>query len=303
MFWNYAGHPVIATHRDFVNIFATNDSFPHTCSHDSTLNAADLDEIRKQIDESASQESFETALVKKNWINKVVESVQPHPFSEEMVLVHNPTLKSGKVSRQGPFLYKPAPVDLDDDDNRAYDILCLENEVAEVFAMAHSSGKVDICIALDRPTGRWSLPSKPKTRGTYGLDDDDEEERLPEVSVYESVDLGLLKVFATTSTSSGGAYGLTETRMGIVNRPVLAADPMYGDTFYIYHEAGAHCISIRPWLDELTAIYESGSSGQQHIALMNKFFTSKIKSAVGSVVNTRPTKARYHARPMTCFWF
>lgn len=272
----------------------TNDSFPHTCSHDSTLNAADLDEIRKQIDDSASQEPLETALVKNNWINKVVESAQPHPFSEEMVLVQNPTLKSGKVSRQGPFLYKPAPIDLDDDDNRAYDILCLENEVAEVFAMAHSSGKVDICIALDRPTGRWSLPSKPKTRGTYGLDDDDDdnEERLPEVSVYESVDLGLLKVFATTSTSPGGAYGLTETRMGIVNRPVLAADTMYGDTFYIYHEAGAHCISIRPWLDELTAIYESGSSSQEHIALMNKFFASKIKSAVGSVVNTRPTKAR-----------
>ncbi|KAF9139854.1 hypothetical protein BGX30_007386 [Mortierella sp. GBA39] len=260
---------------------------PQTC----TLNAADLDEIRNQIDESASQESFETASVKKNWINKVVESVQPHPFSEEIVLVQNPILKSGKVSRQGPFLYKPAPIDLDDDDNRAYDILCLENEVAEVLAMAHSSGKVDICIALDRPTGRWSLPSKPKTRGTYGLDDDDEEEeRLPEVSVYESVDLGLLKVFATTSTSSSGAYGLTETRMGIVNRPVLVADTMYGDTFYIYHEAGAHCISIRPWLDELTAIYESGSNSQQHIALMNKFFVSKIKSAVGSVANTRPTK-------------
>ncbi|KAH7032466.1 nuclear pore component-domain-containing protein [Linnemannia elongata] len=262
---------------------------PQTC----TLNATDLDEIRKQIEESASQESPETALVKKNWINKVVESIQPHPFSEEMVLVQNPSLKSGKVSRQGPFLYKPAPIDLDDDDNRAYDILCLENEVAEVIAMAHSSGKVDICIALDRPTGRWSLPSKPKTRGTYGLDDDDDddEERLPEVSVYESVDLGLLKVFATSSASSGGAYGLTETRMGIVNRPVLVADTMYGDTFYIYHEAGAHCISIRPWLDELTAIYESGSSNQQHIALMNKFFASKIKSAVGSVVNTRPTKA------------
>ncbi|KAF9130722.1 hypothetical protein BG015_003966 [Linnemannia schmuckeri] len=260
---------------------------PQTCM----LNVADLDEIRKQVDESASQESFDTALVKKNWINKVVESIQPHPFSEDMVLVQNPALKSGKVSRQGPFLYKPAPIDLDDDDNRAYDILCLENEVAEVFAMAHSSGKVDICIALDRPTGRWSLPSKLKTRGTYGLDDDDEEERLPEVSVYESVDLGLLKVFATTSTSSGGAYGLMETRMGIINRPVLVADTMYGDTFYIYHEAGAHCISIRPWLDELTAIYESGSSSQQHVALMNKFFQSKIKSAVGSVVNTRPTKA------------
>lgn len=258
------------------------------------MNAADLDEIRRQIDECASQESFETTMVKKNWINKVVESVQPHPFAAEMVLVQNPALKSGKVARQGPFLYKPAPIDLDDDDNRAYDILCLENEVAEVFAMAHSSGKVDICIALDRPTGSWSLSSKQRSRGAYALDDDDDddEETLPEVSVYESVDLGLLKIFATSSTSSGGAYGLTETRMGIVNRPVLVADTMYGDTFYIYHEAGAHCISIRPWLDELTAIYESGSSAEQRAAQMNRFFESKIKSAVGSVVNTRPTKER-----------
>ncbi|KAG0260009.1 hypothetical protein BGZ95_004539 [Linnemannia exigua] len=259
---------------------------PQTCVMEET----DLDEIRHEIEESASEDYFETAWIKKNWITKVTESVERHPFADDLVIVQNPTLRSGKASRQGPFLYKPAPVELDDDDNRAYDILCLENEVAEVFAMAHSSGKVDICIALDRPSGHWSLPSKPKGRGAYGLDND-EDQTLPEVCVYESVDLGLLKVFATTTTPPGGGYGLTETRMGIPNRPALVADTMYGDTFFVYHEAGAHCISIRPWLDELTAIYESGSSSQQHAAQMNKFFASKIKSVVGSVLNTRPTKA------------
>ncbi|KAK3812545.1 MAG: nuclear pore component-domain-containing protein [Linnemannia gamsii] len=259
---------------------------PQAC----VMEEADLDEIRNEIEESASEDYFETAWIKKNWIAKVTESVERHPFADDLVIVQNPALRSGKVSRQGPFLYKPAPVELDDDDNKAYDILCLENEVAEIFAMAHSSGKVDICIALDRPSGHWSLPAKPRSRGAYGLDDD-EDKTLPEVCVYESVDLGLLKVFATTTTPPGGGYGLTETRMSIPNRPALVADTMYGDTFFVYHEAGAHCISIRPWLDELTAIYESGSSSQQHAARMNKFFASKIKSVVGSVLNTRPTRA------------
>ncbi|KAF9902043.1 hypothetical protein EC991_005399 [Linnemannia zychae] len=254
------------------------------------MEKADLDEIRDQIEESASEESAEIAWVKKNWITKVTESAQSHPFADALVIVQNPTLRTGQVSRQGPFLYKPAPIELDDDDNRAYDILCLENEAAEVLVMAHSSGKVDICIALDRPTGHWTLPPKANVRGTFGLGDD-ENYLLPEVCVYESIDLGLLKVFATTTTPPGGGYGLTETRMSIPNRPALVADTMYGDTFFIYHEAGAHCVSIRPWLDELTAIYKSGSNSQQYGALMDKFFSSKIKSVVGTVVNTRPTKA------------
>ncbi|KAG0216036.1 hypothetical protein BGX33_000557 [Mortierella sp. NVP41] len=258
---------------------------PQSC----LLRAADLSEIRRQISESTQDGSLEAALVKQEWINKVIDSAQPHPFSEVMVMVQNPDLKSAKVSRQGPFLYQPTPIDLDDDDNRPYDILCLENEAAEVIAMAHSSGKVDICIAIDRPTGHWLLPRKLRSNGTYALDDDEEEDELPVVSVYESVDLGLLKVFATTTASPG--YGLGEKRMSIPNRPVLVADTMYGDTFYIYHEAGAHCISIRPWLDELTAIYESAGNSAEQDARINKFYDSNIKSVVGSVVNTRPTKA------------
>ncbi|KAF9930478.1 hypothetical protein FBU30_000450 [Linnemannia zychae] len=255
---------------------------PQSC----LLKKADLDEIRKEINENDSQESFDQALMSKTWIDKVVESIQPHPFAADTVIVQNPAQMTCRASRQGPFLYKPAPIELNDDDNRAYDILCLENDAAEVFAMAYSSGRVDICIALDRPTGKWSLSHKPRNQGF----DNAENNALPEMSVYESIDLGLLKIFATTNTSSSGTYGLTETRMGISNRPVLVADPMYGDTFYIYHEAGVHCISIRPWMDELIFIKESKAGSEQHIALMNKFYASKAKSSIGTVINTRPTK-------------
>ncbi|KAF9204316.1 hypothetical protein BGZ49_005441 [Haplosporangium sp. Z 27] len=259
------------------------------------LDASDLDDIHYQLGRHHANDDEATELdqVKREWLESLLETRQSHPFSDEIVAVQNPVLKLAEVARQGPFLYQPAPIELEDDDNKAYDILSLEAEAAEILVVAHSSGKVDICIAVDRPMPRWTLPKRLKSNGVFADDDNLEDDELPTVSVYESVDLGLLKVFGTSASSSAGGYSFQEKRMGIVNHPVLAADPLYGDTFYIYHEAGAHCISIRPWLEELSRIYQAAS--QRVVAGLDarvtKFYGSKIKSSVGCIVTTRPTKS------------
>ncbi|KAF9358550.1 hypothetical protein BGX26_001494 [Mortierella sp. AD094] len=259
------------------------------------LDASDLDDIRFQLGRHAVNDSEATELdqVKKEWLESLLETRHAHPFSDEVVAVQNPVLRVAKVARQGPFLYQPAPIELEDDDNKANDILSLEAEAAEILVVAHSSGKVDVCIAVDRPTPRWALPKRLRNNGKFADEDVDEDDELPTVSVYESIDLGLLKVFATSVPSSAGGYSFQEKRMSIPNHPVLAADPLYGDTFYIYHEAGAHCVSIRPWLEELSRIYQAAS--QRVVAGLDarvtKFYGSKIKSNVGCIVTTRPTKS------------
>ncbi|KAF9179505.1 hypothetical protein BGZ50_006876 [Haplosporangium sp. Z 11] len=263
---------------------------PGTC----LLDASVLDEIRSkmEIEETELDESKELKALKKEWLESLLENAQPHPFSDEVVIVQNPELKYGKVARQGPFLFQPVPIELDDDDNKAYDILCLETEAADVLVMAYSCGKVDVCIAVDRPSARWELERRLRDDGTYadsGMEPDEDDP--PVLSVYESIDLGILKVFGVSS-SSGPGYGLVDRRLGIMNRPVLVPDAMYGDTFYIYHETGAHCVSIRPWLDELTGIYDAASRGVVTglDARVSKFYEAKVKSNVGCVVNTRPLK-------------
>lgn len=261
------------------------------------LDIADVQDIRSHLEspEAFSGESTAQQSIRKKWLLELQAGVRSHPFSDEIVIAKSPSLKQGKALRQGPFLYQPAPIELDDDDNRAYDILCLETEATDILVIAHSSGRVDISIVLDRPSPRWGLPQQPKSG--YGLadDDDDDEDDLPVVGMYESLDLGLLKVFGSTTVTKSGAHGLQEARLCISNHPVLVADSMYGDTFYVYHEMGAHCISIRPWLGTLMQIYEdlnknpASDVGSQLAA----FYKASVKSDMGSVVTTRPTRSRY----------
>lgn len=260
-----------------------------------------MQEIRSHLESSEAfpGESTIQQSIRKNWLLDLKAGIRSHPFSDEIVIAKNPSLGQGKALRQGPFLYQPAPIELDDDDNRAYDILCLETEATDILAIAHSSGRVDISIVLDRPSPRWGLPRQPKSG--YGLadddddDDDDDEDDLPVVGMYESLDLGLLKVFGSTTVTKSGAHGLQEARLCISNHPVLVADSMYGDTFYVYHEMGAHCISIRPWLGTLTQIYEELEKNptMDVESQLSAFYKASVKSDMGSIVTTRPTRSRY----------
>ncbi|KAF9216317.1 hypothetical protein BGZ59_010191 [Podila verticillata] len=273
------------------DIFMMCPVMPETC----LLDIVDVQDIRSHLEspEAFSGESTAQQSIRKKWLLELQAGVRSHPFSDEIVIAKSPSLKQGKALRQGPFLYQPAPIELDDDDNRAYDILCLETEATDILVIAHSSGRVDISIVLDRPSPRWGLPQQP--RSGYGLadEDDDDEDDLPIVGMYESLDLGLLKVFGSTTVTKSGAHGLQEAGLCISNHPVLVADSMYGDTFYVYHEMGAHCISIRPWLGTLTQIYEdlnknpASDVGSQLAA----FYKASVKSDMGSVVTTRPTRS------------
>ncbi|KAF9428188.1 hypothetical protein BGZ76_002025 [Entomortierella beljakovae] len=260
------------------------------------LDVSDLDDIRFQLEKHHLINSTDTTdlqQVRKDWLESLLETRQAHPFSDEVVELRNPVLRFAEVALQGPFLFQPAPIELEDDDNKASDILSLDTEAAEILAIAHSCGKVDICIAVDRPEPRWTLPKRLKSNGSLGDDGTEDEDDLPTLSVYESIDLGLLKTFGTSSSSIAGGYSFQEKRLSIPNHPVLMADPLYGDIFYVYHEVGAHCVSIRPWLEELTRIYQAAS--QRVVAGLDgrvtKFYDAKIKSRIGCIVTTRPTKS------------
>ncbi|KAG0247002.1 hypothetical protein BGX31_000032 [Mortierella sp. GBA43] len=276
---------------------------PQNC----VLKISDLESIREQIEGKTHHGRTQDKLysLEKQWLADLLESVQSHPISDEVVIVRNPLLKNAKVARQGPFLYRPAPIEPDDDDNRAYDILALETDTTGILALAYSSGKVDICITVDPPSPQWAFLGKTRKSGTYALDDEEDgndsdgdgqkenEDQLPTLSVYETIDLGILKIFGTSNSSRTGGYSLVESRMSIANHPVLVADSMYNDIFYVYHDTGAHYVLVKPWLDELTGIYEAASQGSvtgldSRIA---KFYNSRTKSIVGCIVTTRPTKA------------
>lgn len=95
------------------------------------------------------------------------------PSSTRLVPVHAPRTLVGKVSRQGPFLLQPAPLDLkdspggdatdiayltlgsafaDDDDEAS-----VSSERLGVVVIGYQDGRVDVCLDVEKIEARWDV--------------------------------------------------------------------------------------------------------------------------------------------------
>lgn len=71
---------------------------------------------------------------------------------------------------------------------------------------------------------------------------------------------------------------------------VLVADPLYEDTFYAYHSAGVHAVSVNKWaqsLGKITTNYEAGQSQESRSAL-EAWFKEKATSEVRLLIDSSP---------------
>ncbi|KAF9973191.1 hypothetical protein BGZ73_003602 [Actinomortierella ambigua] len=218
------------------------------------------------------------------WVEALLDSAEASDETNETYLVRRPTFKHGEAARKGPYLLQPAPKELDDDDNRACDILSVEAGLADLIGVAHSCGKVDIFVSLEQPEGDW-------TSNTYHLSEADDDD-LPSLFAYESIDLGLLSIFGSAKlTPKKFGYGLEENRLTIANHPMLVADEVCDDTIYVYHATGAHRILFQPWFENLKKALVAVSEQRQvgAVSPLSQFFNAKAQSKVSTLVNTRPT--------------
>ncbi|KAF9158809.1 hypothetical protein DFQ26_007216 [Actinomortierella ambigua] len=219
------------------------------------------------------------------WVGALLDSAEASDGTNECYLVRRPPFKHDDVARKGPYLLQPAPAELDDDDNRACDILSIEAGLADLIAVAHSSGKVDIFVSLEQPEGDW-------TSSLYNLSETDDGDDLPSLFAYESIDLGLLAIFGSAKLAPKKfGYGLQENRLTIANHPMLVADEVCDDTIYVYHATGAHRILFQPWIENLKEALMAASEQRQAGAAspLLQFFSVKTQSKVSTLVNTRPT--------------
>lgn len=191
---------------------------------------------------------------------------------------------------QGPFLLKPAPVELcDERESVACDIMWswLSDESADTqpptaaavtgvaaLSIVGHDGRVDVALLFESVEAGWDAPSskrrsaarrqsKPPKTNRYGLSDTEDEadefealsledpQELPSLLIYETIDLGLLDTALDSGVSSqSAASDLLLSRMAS-NRPSFVRDPLYGDTLYVYHAFGAHCLGFATWVPKL----------------------------------------------------
>ncbi|CDR99741.1 uncharacterized protein SPSC_02573 [Sporisorium scitamineum] len=189
---------------------------------------------------------------------------------------------------QGPFLLRPAPVELcAERESAACDILWswLTDESADVqpaaavtgvaaLSIVGHDGRVDVALLFEPVEAAWDAPlssrrstarrqSKPPKTNRYGLSDTEDEadefealtlehpEELPSLLIYETIDLGLLDTALDNGISSQPAASDLLLSKVASNKPSFVRDPLYGDTLYVYHAFGAHCLGFATWVPKL----------------------------------------------------
>ncbi|KAF8592657.1 hypothetical protein K439DRAFT_1650279 [Ramaria rubella] len=188
------------------------------------------------------------------------------PSTSRSVPISAPSIVRSPPMRQGPFLFQPAPRELEGLGGNATDLLYInvegtsslhaEEEGNEerlgVLALAYSDGKVDICLDVEKVEALWES-SRHSSADVSACD-------LPMVAVYETIDLGLVSILSQLTTSEPVSW-LGNQQTGSTNllellhynHPVFVSDPIYQDSIYIYHSFGVHCLNMSRWLQPLAS--------------------------------------------------
>lgn len=97
-------------------------------------------------------------------------------------------------------------------------------------------------------------------------------------AVYETVDLGLISMLKTRSSSTESLLDLLQA-----NHPVIFLDPVHDDTIYIYHAFGVHSLEFGDLLRSLAmALRADDDDG----ASLNNALEKSVGTHVSPILST-----------------
>lgn len=97
-------------------------------------------------------------------------------------------------------------------------------------------------------------------------------------AVYETIDLGILSMLKTASSSTNSLLDLLQT-----NHPVILPDPIHDDTIYIYHAFGVHSLEFGDLLRNLaTALRADDDDG----ATLKSALEKSVGTHVSPILST-----------------
>ncbi|KAG9317592.1 hypothetical protein JVU11DRAFT_1800 [Chiua virens] len=141
-------------------------------------------------------------------------------------------------------------------------------------------------IRMGKQMFTWML-RKLKLDGRVNRKEDNE---LPMFAVYETIDLGLVSMLQTPSSSTEPLLDLLQA-----NHPVILPDPIHDDTIYIYHAFGVHSLEFGELLDSLaTALRADDDDGAGLSCMLEK----EVGTRVSTILNTFSVQRRY-SNPIT----
>ncbi|TIB92557.1 hypothetical protein E3Q18_02288 [Wallemia mellicola] len=169
------------------------------------------------------------------WLNAVVKQIK---LGEENIAGFkcNPPRATGSLLRQGPYLVQPAPTD-EEYESDASDILIIRPKdcPVDIFVVAFTDGRVDICLEVVKAEGRWSS-------------------KAVSTNICMKMDLIILQESHATPPIISTYESIKILQSHDFGYPTLSKDPIYEDTIYISHAEGVHALVFKPWLDELDQV-------------------------------------------------
>ena len=184
-----------------------------------------------------------------------------------------------------------------------------------ILVMAYRDGKVDVCLEVEKPEARFVGEKGRKARaaangavvlrrkgfGASALDEDDDEDEhvddgdeddLPTLAVYESIDLGLAAELNPNEDDE------LAVRAGLKhNAPRLVCDPLYPDTIYVQHALGAHCLMFGPWLGQLAAALDEPKADEEGSQALKRALETQKGTEVLWVLKTKSGEANAGPTP------
>ncbi|CAO3641666.1 unnamed protein product [Cunninghamella blakesleeana] len=173
------------------------------------------------------------------------------------------------VQPQGPFIVKNSQQQSSKSENLGdvSDMLLLQTEGIRIIAVAYTNGYVQNYIVGGGISGQWTMPKGKHYKNSWQKKLSDIQSSidfLPKASLHESIHFSKAQQ--------------------LINKPIwLISDPIYNDTYYVYHSAGVHTISTKPWVDNLIQLKSNIQAGS-NANLKQKETASKIRC----IVNTAP---------------
>jgi nucleoporin NUP82 len=194
-------------------------------------------------DNSCSPAERETCLNQMRWISDILGQITMGEFmgvtsspaftgleTDDSVSFKRPNKVRPTPEIQGPVLFQPAPIAMDEILPEANEIAFLDADGVGVFVTTWAGGRVDVGVLVDEVEGVWAVKGVPR-------------EELPAIKVaaYESIDLpiseGMCTEILTSHTDDEGVF--------------IAAD------------GGVWQLDFRSWLHELLPSNEDNDDNNE----------------------------------------
>ncbi|GAN03513.1 conserved hypothetical protein [Mucor ambiguus] len=243
-------------------------------------NLACISDAKYQQAKSASKPDHKTLSHLFNlhsiWIDDLFQTAKIARRSNEsdsLVVVSDKHHSQYPVLRQGPFVVPHAePLN---HGVEATDLLLINADPVYVLALSLTNGIIHNYLLSGEIDAQWRMPVANAThtwQKDLGLLLADTA-CLPKASLYEVINL---------KTQELPKYQTV----------TLMSDPLYEDTYFVYHATGVHAVAMSTWIQPLrNAIlkYEAGNNPESKREL-DSLLKDKSRSEVRSLVNASPFK-------------